>query len=244
MPRVPRSILLVLLCACGSTASDDRESVPAEPTPIRLLERPSSGSEVGAGAGGMQQAEGACARQAEAMGQALGATATVTGLPPRDSASEEIARVQCQPDESDDACSARVEGAARAEHGMAANLEFELAGERRRVRAVVLLDGARMERTFDDVEALETFVSLQRDAGKQVQLEQMLAEIDPASRAVVVRRTRPIAPGDRRGRAQLIVPGNSAETMQRVTDTAREHRLTIEDVSPLDGSFQVTVECQ
>ena len=235
-------LLFFLLTACGATASDERESVPAEPTPIRLLERPSGGGATPAGPGTTAASE-ACAQHAQSMGEALGATATVTGLPPRDRASEEIARVRCEADEPDEACSARAESAARAEHGTAADLAFELEGARRSVRAVVVLDGVRMERTFDSAEALETFVSLQRDAGKQAHVEQMLAEIDPASRVVVVSRSRPLAPGEQRGRAQLIVPGSSAETMRRVTETAREHRLHIEEVTALDGSLQVTVEC-
>jgi hypothetical protein len=32
--------------------------------------------------------------------------------------------------------------------------------------------------------------------------------------------------------------------MQRVTETAREHRFLVEEVTPLEGSVQVTVECQ
>lgn len=232
------------LSSCGGASSpppdDERDGVEATTS----VAPPVPESEEPQGAVGLEVSPtSSCARRVEAMGAALAATATVTGLPPRDETSEEVARVPCEADEADDACLRRAERVARSEHGEDAELEFDLDGERREVRAVILVDGARVERTFPGTDELATFMAGQSAAGKRVVLEQMVAEIDPATRVVHVRRPRTIPPNDQRGRAQIVVPGTSAEVMRRVTDAAQERGLLVEAVMPLDGSVRVTIEC-
>ena len=233
------------LAGCGSAepgGAEERAAVGVQPTPI--ADEPSTTTEP-SGVVGVGEGPGTpCAERAQAMGEQLGATATVTGLPPRDEASEELERVACDEAESDDECLRRAEQRARAEHGADAELDYELGGERRRVVAVIVVDYARFERTFGSVEELQAFVRSESDAGKRVELESMLAEIDPATRVVVVRRVRTLAPGERRGRAHLVVPGTTEQVMARAPAAARQHDMLVEEAVPMGDSVRLTVECQ
>lgn len=233
------------MAGCGGTEpvapSGDHAVVGVQPAPEA---EPGEGEEP-RGVVGMGEAPATpCAARAQALGEELGATATVTGLPPHDQEGEALATEPCEAEETDDECLRRVERAVREGVGRQEELDLEIGGERRRVEAVVIVDGARVERTFDGVEALTSFVREQTEAGREVEVEQMFAVVDPATRVVEVRRIRTVPPGERRGRAHLMVPGDPDEVMRRLGPLARRHDLLVEEVAPLEGSTRITLECQ
>lgn len=214
--------------ASEATAEADRDQ--ASPTLDSDAPTPSEPK----GAAGISLGEPSpCARPAQAMGQELGAIATITGLPAR---REELGRISCKSEESRDDCLDRVERSWRAEN-QSGEVDFRIRGGRV-VTAELEIEGTPDTLTFSDVDEVTAFLETMKRNGTDARVVNVGSQIDPKTRVVVVERT--VEDTDPHTAEIMLPEGHDTSEVRRV---AQRHGLSVAYVKPMGEFVRLTVNC-